>query len=185
MKRSPWLLQAWGWFKGLWVHRGGKGAGAGDPPKPQLRPPSLPGEKTEGLIGVSELIISTAIQGVLFCLLGAQPLLVIGFSGPLLVFEEAFFTVSLGAAQISEGCPFVCSPSAAFFGSEAGGSGTALGPLGARPLGIAPPRSPLMIPRRQPSDRWVFVLFLPVGSSATRTAWSTWWAASGSASGLC
>ncbi|XP_013924186.1 PREDICTED: anion exchange protein 2 [Thamnophis sirtalis] len=52
----------------------------------------LLGEKTEGLIGVSELIISTAIQGVLFCLLGAQPLLVIGFSGPLLVFEEAFFT---------------------------------------------------------------------------------------------
>uniref|UniRef100_A0A452FE72 Anion exchange protein n=1 Tax=Capra hircus TaxID=9925 RepID=A0A452FE72_CAPHI len=45
-------------------------------------------------IGVSELIMSTAIQGVLFCLLGAQPLLVIGFSGPLLVFEEAFFSVS-------------------------------------------------------------------------------------------
>ncbi|NWI08324.1 B3A2 protein, partial [Crypturellus soui] len=50
------------------------------------------GEKTHDLIGVSELIISTALQGVLFCLLGAQPLLVIGFSGPLLVFEEAFFT---------------------------------------------------------------------------------------------
>ncbi|NWI08322.1 B3A2 protein, partial [Crypturellus soui] len=52
----------------------------------------LLGEKTHDLIGVSELIISTALQGVLFCLLGAQPLLVIGFSGPLLVFEEAFFT---------------------------------------------------------------------------------------------
>lgn len=137
MKRSPWLLRACGWLKGLWVHRGGKGAGAGDPPKAQLRPPSLPGEKTEGLIGVSELIISTAIQGVLFCLLGAQPLLVIGFSGPLLVFEEAFFTVSLGAAQISQGCPFVCSPSAAFFGSEAGGSGTTLGPSASLPP--APP----------------------------------------------
>ena len=54
----------------------------------------LLGEKTEGLIGVSELIVSTAIQGVLFCLLGAQPLLVVGFSGPLLVFEEAFYSVS-------------------------------------------------------------------------------------------
>ncbi len=54
----------------------------------------LPGEKTEGLIGVSELIVSTAVQGVIFCLLGAQPLLVVGFSGPLLVFEEAFFSVS-------------------------------------------------------------------------------------------
>lgn len=110
VKRIPWLLRAWGWLMG------GKGAGAGDPPEPQVCPPSLPGEKTEGLIGVSELIISTAIQGVLFCLLGAQPLLVIGFSGPLLVFEEAFFTVSLGSVQIFEGCPFVCSLSAAFFG---------------------------------------------------------------------
>ncbi|KAG5285416.1 hypothetical protein AALO_G00003130 [Alosa alosa] len=50
----------------------------------------LLGEKTEGLIGVSELIIATAVHGVLFSLLGAQPLLVVGFSGPLLVFEEAF-----------------------------------------------------------------------------------------------
>ncbi|XP_060949410.1 anion exchange protein 2b isoform X2 [Limanda limanda] len=52
----------------------------------------LLGEKTDGLIGVSELIVSTSIQGVIFCLLGAQPLLVVGFSGPLLVFEEAFFS---------------------------------------------------------------------------------------------
>ncbi|XP_067887152.1 anion exchange protein 2-like isoform X2 [Heterodontus francisci] len=51
----------------------------------------LLGEKTMGLIGVSELIISTAIQMIIFGLLGAQPLLVVGFSGPLLVFEEAFF----------------------------------------------------------------------------------------------
>ncbi|XP_029081877.1 anion exchange protein 3 isoform X2 [Monodon monoceros] len=53
----------------------------------------LLGEKTEGLMGVSELIVSTAVLGVLFSLLGAQPLLVVGFSGPLLVFEEAFFKV--------------------------------------------------------------------------------------------
>ncbi|XP_056333445.1 anion exchange protein 2a isoform X1 [Danio aesculapii] len=52
----------------------------------------LLGEKTDGLIGVSELIISTAVQGMLFCLLGAQPLLIVGFSGPLLVFEEAFYS---------------------------------------------------------------------------------------------
>ncbi|XP_061777706.1 anion exchange protein 2b isoform X2 [Nerophis ophidion] len=52
----------------------------------------LLGEKTDGLIGVSELIVSTAVQGVVFNLLGAQPLLVVGFSGPLLVFEEAFYT---------------------------------------------------------------------------------------------
>lgn len=58
---------------------------------------SLPstGEKTHNLMGVSELLISTAAQGILFSLLGAQPLLVVGFSGPLLVFEEAFFSVAL------------------------------------------------------------------------------------------
>ncbi|XP_033911474.1 solute carrier family 4 member 1b (Diego blood group) isoform X2 [Acipenser ruthenus] len=51
----------------------------------------LLGEKTKNWMGVSELLVSTAVQGVLFSLVGAQPLLVIGFSGPLLVFEEAFF----------------------------------------------------------------------------------------------
>uniref|UniRef100_A0A4W5NWZ2 Anion exchange protein n=1 Tax=Hucho hucho TaxID=62062 RepID=A0A4W5NWZ2_9TELE len=56
----------------------------------------LLGEKTEGLIGVSELIVATAVQGILFCLLGAQPLLVVGFSGPLLVFEEAFYSFCKG-----------------------------------------------------------------------------------------
>uniref|UniRef100_G1NWM9 Anion exchange protein n=1 Tax=Myotis lucifugus TaxID=59463 RepID=G1NWM9_MYOLU len=52
----------------------------------------LLGEKTQNQIGVSELLISTAAQGILFALLAAQPLLVVGFSGPLLVFEEAFFS---------------------------------------------------------------------------------------------
>uniref|UniRef100_A0A3B3HWL4 Anion exchange protein n=1 Tax=Oryzias latipes TaxID=8090 RepID=A0A3B3HWL4_ORYLA len=51
----------------------------------------LLGEKTEGLIGVSELIVATSVYGIVFSLLGAQPLLIIGFSGPLLVFEEAFY----------------------------------------------------------------------------------------------
>uniref|UniRef100_A0A669DLD9 Anion exchange protein n=1 Tax=Oreochromis niloticus TaxID=8128 RepID=A0A669DLD9_ORENI len=48
-------------------------------------------DKTEKMMGVSELMISTAAQGIFFCLIAAQPVLVIGFSGPLLVFEEAFF----------------------------------------------------------------------------------------------
>lgn len=51
------------------------------------------GEKTQGMMGVSELIISTATVGILFSLLAGQPLLIIGFSGPLLVFEEAFYKV--------------------------------------------------------------------------------------------
>ncbi|XP_063072664.1 solute carrier family 4 member 1b (Diego blood group) [Engraulis encrasicolus] len=48
-------------------------------------------DKVENMMGVPELLISTAVQGVIFCLVAAQPVLVIGFSGPLLVFEEAFF----------------------------------------------------------------------------------------------
>ncbi|KAF3857594.1 hypothetical protein F7725_010795 [Dissostichus mawsoni] len=48
----------------------------------------LLGEKTEGLIGVSELIVATALQGIVFSVLGAQPLLVIGFSGPLLFCKD-------------------------------------------------------------------------------------------------
>lgn len=49
-------------------------------------------------MGVSELMVATAVQGTVFSLVGAQPLLVIGFSGPLLVFEEAFYSVSSTSA---------------------------------------------------------------------------------------
>ncbi|XP_075890336.1 solute carrier family 4 member 1b (Diego blood group) isoform X1 [Nelusetta ayraudi] len=48
-------------------------------------------DKVEDMMGVPELLISTSIQGIIFCFVAAQPVLVIGFSGPLLVFEEAFF----------------------------------------------------------------------------------------------
>uniref|UniRef100_A0AAQ5XE91 Anion exchange protein n=1 Tax=Amphiprion ocellaris TaxID=80972 RepID=A0AAQ5XE91_AMPOC len=48
-------------------------------------------DKVENMMGVPELLISTSIQGIIFCFVAAQPVLVIGFSGPLLVFEEAFF----------------------------------------------------------------------------------------------
>lgn len=55
---------------------------------------------------MSELIVATALQGLVFSVLSAQPLLVIGFSGPLLVFEEAYFNVSLHLAGDSNtvGC---------------------------------------------------------------------------------
>uniref|UniRef100_A0A674MEG1 Anion exchange protein n=1 Tax=Takifugu rubripes TaxID=31033 RepID=A0A674MEG1_TAKRU len=45
----------------------------------------------DNMMGVPELLISTSIQGIIFCFVAAQPVLVIGFSGPLLVFEEAFY----------------------------------------------------------------------------------------------
>lgn len=44
-------------------------------------------------MGVSELMIATSLQGIVFCLFAAQPVLIIGFSGPLLLFEEAFHVV--------------------------------------------------------------------------------------------
>uniref|UniRef100_A0A8C2EXK1 Anion exchange protein n=1 Tax=Cyprinus carpio TaxID=7962 RepID=A0A8C2EXK1_CYPCA len=47
-------------------------------------------DKVDNMMGVSELMISTSVLGIIFCLIAAQPVLVIGFSGPLLVFEEAF-----------------------------------------------------------------------------------------------
>ncbi|XP_061701113.1 solute carrier family 4 member 1a (Diego blood group) [Syngnathoides biaculeatus] len=49
-------------------------------------------DKTEKMMGVSELMLSTSIQGIIFCLIAAQPVLVLGFSGPLLLFEEAFYS---------------------------------------------------------------------------------------------
>lgn len=52
-------------------------------------------------MGVSELMISTSVQGVIFCLIAAQPVLVIGFSGPLLLFEEAFYVVSTSSGILT------------------------------------------------------------------------------------
>ncbi|XP_072299053.1 solute carrier family 4 member 1a (Diego blood group) [Eucyclogobius newberryi] len=54
-------------------------------------------DKTDKWMGVSELMVSTSVQGVIFCIIAAQPVLVIGFSGPLLLFEEAFFLFCEGS----------------------------------------------------------------------------------------
>ena len=52
------------------------------------------GEKTKNWMGVSEMIVSTSICGMLFSLFSGQPLVIIGATGPLLVFEEQMFVVS-------------------------------------------------------------------------------------------
>ena len=54
---------------------------------------TFPGEKTEKYIGVSEMLIGVSVSGILFSLLGGQPILIIGFTGPILVFEESLFQV--------------------------------------------------------------------------------------------
>lgn len=68
------------------------------------------GEKTEGMMGVTELIVSTATIGVIFSLLAGQPLLITGFSGPLLVFEEAFYKVTFNKTMTTQSLPLHIIP---------------------------------------------------------------------------
>ena len=42
------------------------------------------------------MLLCTSACGVLFALLSAQPLIIIGATGPIIVFEEALFRVSHG-----------------------------------------------------------------------------------------
>ena len=53
------------------------------------------GDKTDGYIGASELLLGTTICGILFSIFSGQPLLIVGFTGPLLVFEEGVYSVSI------------------------------------------------------------------------------------------
>ncbi|XP_033102443.1 band 3 anion transport protein-like isoform X2 [Anneissia japonica] len=52
----------------------------------------LLGEKTDNWMGVSEMIFGTAICGVVFSLFSGQPLMIIGATGPVLVFEENLYS---------------------------------------------------------------------------------------------
>ena len=40
------------------------------------------------------MLLCTAISGVVFALFAGQPLVIIGTTGPLIVFEEALYKVS-------------------------------------------------------------------------------------------
>lgn len=51
-------------------------------------------EKTNAWMGVSEMIVATALSGILFSLFAGQPLIIIGATGPLLVFEKSTFQLS-------------------------------------------------------------------------------------------
>ena len=51
------------------------------------------GKKTEYWLGVQETIISTALCGILFSLFAGQPLIIVGTTGPILVFEQATYEV--------------------------------------------------------------------------------------------
>ena len=48
-------------------------------------------------MGVIETLMATSISGILFGLTSGQPLMIIGTTGPILVFEEATYNVSFYA----------------------------------------------------------------------------------------
>lgn len=52
---------------------------------------SLLDKKTDGWLGVSEVILATCMCGILFGLLAGQPLIIIGATGPVLVFEQTIY----------------------------------------------------------------------------------------------
>ncbi|XP_078345150.1 band 3 anion transport protein-like [Oculina patagonica] len=52
---------------------------------------SLLDKKTDGWLGVSEVIFATCLCGILFGLLAGQPLIIIGATGPVLVFEQTIY----------------------------------------------------------------------------------------------
>lgn len=51
----------------------------------------LMSDKTENLIGISETLVATAFSGIIFALLAGQPLVIVGSTGPLLLFDESLY----------------------------------------------------------------------------------------------
>ena len=54
---------------------------------------AVSGEKTEKWIGVSETFLMSSICGLIYAFFSAQPLIIIGVTGPILVFEESLYKV--------------------------------------------------------------------------------------------
>ncbi len=50
-------------------------------------------DKTSNRLGVNEMLIASSISGFLFGLVSGQPLLILGPTGPFLVFEEMVYDV--------------------------------------------------------------------------------------------
>ena len=52
-------------------------------------------EKTYGKMGVVETIISTSVTNIVFGFFSTQPLMLVGPTGPVLVFEKHLYYVSI------------------------------------------------------------------------------------------
>lgn len=48
---------------------------------------------THGEIGIVEMIVATAIGGILFALMSAQPLTILGGTGPIVIFTGLLYTM--------------------------------------------------------------------------------------------
>lgn len=53
------------------------------------------GEKTDNWMGLVEMMLSTSVCGMIFSLASGQPLLIIGGTGPVLIFEEYLYKVGI------------------------------------------------------------------------------------------
>ncbi|CAF4988494.1 unnamed protein product [Rotaria socialis] len=51
-------------------------------------------DKTNNRLGVNEMLIAASVNGFLFAFVSGQPLLILGPTGPFLVFEEMVYDVS-------------------------------------------------------------------------------------------
>ncbi|XP_076848351.1 electrogenic sodium bicarbonate cotransporter 4 [Brachyhypopomus gauderio] len=54
----------------------------------------LLGDATDNYQGVMESFLGTALAGVVFCLLGGQPLIILSSTGPILIFEKLLYDFS-------------------------------------------------------------------------------------------
>lgn len=51
----------------------------------------LMSDKTHNVIGISETLLSCSITGIIMALFATQPLVIIGLTGPLLLFDESLY----------------------------------------------------------------------------------------------
>lgn len=52
-------------------------------------------DKTGGQLGVTEVIFAASACSILFALFAGQPIMIIGATGPILVFEQSIYEVSI------------------------------------------------------------------------------------------
>ena len=52
-------------------------------------------DKTEGWLGLTEVIFAACACSILFGLFGGQPIMIIGATGPMLVFEQSIYEVNI------------------------------------------------------------------------------------------